>query len=92
MPAFKSANWQDHPLSRILGELDEADTESERPFLSALVVNKDTGFSGPGLFKAIADLRRNGNPIPEAEREDYWSPPVDGLLSTTAFSDVTLSH
>lgn len=25
MPPFKNANWQDHPLSKILGEFDKED-------------------------------------------------------------------
>lgn len=80
MPPFRNANWQEHPLCDILGELDEADAESERPFISSLVVNAKTGYSGPGLFKAIAKLRRHGNPVPEQERQEYWSDEVDKVL------------
>jgi hypothetical protein len=80
MPPFKNANWQDHPLSEILGEFDKADTQSERPFISSLVANKASRYPGPGFFKAVAELRRNGNPIPESERKDYWLTEVDRVL------------
>jgi hypothetical protein len=81
MPGFRNAAWQSHPLCDILGRLDEEDTETERPFISALVVNATTQFSGPGFFKALADLRRNGNPVPDNERYTYWSQEVDRVLA-----------
>ena len=45
-------------------------------------VNATTQYSGPGFFKALATLRRNGNPVPDNERYAYWSQEVDRVLAS----------
>jgi hypothetical protein len=80
MPPFRNANWLEHPLSDILGQLNDEDHALGRPFLSCLVVNGQTHYSGPSFFKAVAGLRRNGNPIPKAEQYTFWSAEMGRLL------------
>ena len=76
-----------NPSSELISEFKVTQFNNNAEFsqagdvtISSLVVNKATGYSGPGFFKAVAELRRNGNPILESERKDYWLNEVDRVL------------
>lgn len=80
MKPFTDANWHNHPLSIILGEIDDDDARASRPFITSLVVSRRNRVSGHGLFTVISAYRRGGVPVPETEEQDVWSREVDEVL------------
>ena len=45
-------------VGRLVGEISEDEVNCNRPMLSALVVEKNTGLAGKGFFKLAVDLRK----------------------------------
>lgn len=45
-------------VGRLVGEISEDEVNENRPMLSALVVEKNTGLAGKGFFKLAGDLKR----------------------------------
>ena len=43
-------------VGRLVGEISEDEVNCNRPMLSALVVERNTGLAGKGFFKLAADL------------------------------------
>lgn len=78
---FTGPDWQNHPLSRILGELNDEDHAANRPFRSVLVVNAKTKVSGDSFFWAVSQLRYGGVEIPADRRLAYWYLERDMLLA-----------
>jgi hypothetical protein len=67
-----TGNWSDHPLSVILGNLNDKDCAANRPFRSVLVVNARSRISGNLFFGAVEQLRYGGVKIPDDKRTMYW--------------------
>jgi hypothetical protein len=78
MPPFRGANWTDHPLSNVLGRLNDIDHAASRPFMSALLVSSDTRYSGKSFFRAAEQLRKIT--IPKRNRRQYWDDEFTSLL------------
>ena len=72
LPPFRDKNWMAHPLSKILGELNEQDHAANRPFRSALVVNAESGVTGESFFNALAELRYSGAEVPAERKREFW--------------------
>ena len=72
LPKFTSGNWENHPLSGILGALNEDDHAANWPFRSVLVVNVKTNMSGDLFFWAVSQLRYGGIKIPKPQQTAYW--------------------
>lgn len=49
--------WSAHPLCDRFGELDVEDAAFNRPFRTAIVVNRDDRLPGPGFFKMYVTYR-----------------------------------
>jgi hypothetical protein len=81
LPAFKGPDWQNHPLSGILGELNNEDHAANRPFRSVLVINAKDNISGASFFWAVSQLRYGGVEIPGNCRTAYWYLERDMLLA-----------
>jgi len=45
-------------VGRLIGEISEDEVNCNRPMLSALVVEKNTGLAGKGFFKLATDLNK----------------------------------
>lgn len=77
---FRGPDWGNHPLSRILGELNREDNAAGRPFRSVLVIGSRTGYSGHSFFVDVAELRFGGVPIPEHQHPQFWRDEFSRLL------------
>lgn len=78
VPRFNSANWAEHPLSNVLGQLNDLDHAAERPFASVLVASSDTRYSVPSFFRATEQLRNVR--ISASKRRQYWDAEFTQLL------------
>jgi hypothetical protein len=80
MPPFKGPDWENHPLSQVLGHLNDEDHAVGRPFRSVLVLSGNTGYSGNSFFRVAEELRNSGVPIPLNRRYQYWADEFTRLL------------
>ena len=77
---FKGPDWNNHPMSRILGQLNAEDNAAGRPFRTALVINGQSRISGPSFFGDLARLRLGDVPIPEEQWYQFWTEEFTQLL------------
>jgi hypothetical protein len=77
---FRGPDWNNHPMSWILGQLNDEDHAAGRPFRSVLVINSQSRISGPNFFGAVARLRFDGVPVPDEQWRQFWSDEFARLL------------
>ena len=65
-------------LKSYFEQIDRDDTEEQRPFRTALVVQKTSGHPGAGFFKSL-ELHR-GESIPESNYADVWKKELADLF------------
>ncbi len=78
LPSLSGA-WRSHPLCRIFDELDREDADFNRPFRTAIVVNRETFQPGPGFYESYSRFLLDGRPITPGERVSIHATQLSAL-------------